>query len=228
VAVVTGAGSGIGRAVAERLAEEGARVVCADVQAEAVQDVAKRIRERGAEAEAVPCDVAEPSSAPALIGASLERFGAIHVLCNIAGILRFGHTHEFSLEHWNRILAVNLTGTFLLCREAIPHLLRTRGTIVNMASTAAMAGSPWTAAYSASKGGVLALTYSLAVEYGSRGSARTRCVRAGSRRRSTKPSRCRRARTGSSSTASCRSTGCAAPSTWRAPSHTWPPTRPST
>jgi NAD(P)-dependent dehydrogenase (short-subunit alcohol dehydrogenase family) len=169
VAVVTGAGSGIGRAVAERLAEEGARVVCADVQAEAVQDVAKRIRERGAEAEAVPCDVAEPSSAPALIGASLERFGAIHVLCNIAGILRFGHTHEFSLEHWNRILAVNLTGTFLLCREAIPHLLRTRGTIVNMASTAAMAGSPWTAAYSASKGGVLALTYSLAVEYGKQG-----------------------------------------------------------
>jgi len=91
------------------------------------------------------------------------------VLCNVAGVLKFGHTHEFSLEDWNRIIGVNLTGTFLMCREAIPHLLATRGVIVNIGSTAALRGHPWTPAYSASKGGVLAFTNGLAIEYGRQG-----------------------------------------------------------
>jgi NAD(P)-dependent dehydrogenase (short-subunit alcohol dehydrogenase family) len=169
VALITGAASGIGRATAERLASEGARLICADVQAEAVEDTAKRAREAGAEAEAVYCDVSDPSSVAAAVRTSLDRFGELHVLCNIAGILQFGHTHEFELDAWNRILGINLTGTFLMCREAIPHLLENRGCIVNTASTAALAGHPWTAAYSASKGGVLALTYGLAIEYGKQG-----------------------------------------------------------
>jgi meso-butanediol dehydrogenase/(S,S)-butanediol dehydrogenase/diacetyl reductase len=87
------------------------------------------------------------------------------VLCNVAGILRFDHTHELTLENWNKVLAVNLTGTFLMCRAAIPHLLATRGNIVNVASMAAIKGQPWTAAYSASKGGVLSLTLNIAVDY---------------------------------------------------------------
>ncbi len=99
----------------------------------------------------------------------MEHFGRLDSLCNIAGILRFDHTHELALEDWNRILEVNLTGTFLMCQRALPHLLSARGNIVNMASTAGMRGHPWTAAYSASKGGVLALTYGLAVEYGKQG-----------------------------------------------------------
>jgi NAD(P)-dependent dehydrogenase (short-subunit alcohol dehydrogenase family) len=99
----------------------------------------------------------------------IQRFGKLDVLCNIAGILKFGHTHEWKLEDWSRILAVNLTGTFLMCRAALPHLLASGGNIVNMGSTAGLAGHPWTCAYSASKGGVHALTYGLAIEYGKQG-----------------------------------------------------------
>ncbi|UCE86282.1 MAG: SDR family oxidoreductase [Deltaproteobacteria bacterium] len=169
VALITGAASGIGEATAERLASEGATVVCADVHSHGVEETAKTLRERGAEATAVVCDVSDPDSVKATVRETLERYGALHVLCNIAGILKFAHMHETRLDDWNRILSVNLTGTFLMCREAIPHLLESRGVIVNTASTAALAGHPWTAAYSASKGGVLSFTYGLAIEYGKQG-----------------------------------------------------------
>ena len=166
VALVTGAASGIGRATAVRLAEEGARVAAADVQRAPLEELAAGL---GAEAIALVCDVADPAAVRATVDATVARFGALDVVCNIAGILRFDHTHELSLDDWNRVLAVNLTGTFLVCQAAIPHLLRSRGTIVNMSSTAALAAHPWTAAYSASKGGVLALTFGLALEYGKQG-----------------------------------------------------------
>ncbi len=179
VALVTGAASGIGRATAERLADEGARVVCTDVQREALEETLKSVRDRGAESAAMACDVSDESAARAAVADTVGSFGRLDVLCNVAGILQFGHTHEFSLEDWNRILAVNLTGTFLMCREAIPHLLETRGSIVNTSSTSALAGHPWTAAYSASKGGVLALTSGLAIEYGKQG-IRTNAVCPGS------------------------------------------------
>jgi NAD(P)-dependent dehydrogenase (short-subunit alcohol dehydrogenase family) len=169
VALVTGAASGIGRATAERFAEEGAALVVTDVQPQALEETAKLARERGAEVETVLCDVSDAGAVAATVQRTVERFEALHVLCNSAGILQFGHTHEFSLEDWNRILGINLTGTFLTCRAAIPHLLETRGAIVNIASTAALAGHPWTCAYSASKGGVLAFTYGLAIEYGRQG-----------------------------------------------------------
>jgi NAD(P)-dependent dehydrogenase (short-subunit alcohol dehydrogenase family) len=165
VALVTGAASGIGRATAVRLAQEGARLALCDVQAAALEETAKLARELGAEALAQICDVSDPQAVSALVARALGEYGALHALCNVAGILRFDHTHELALEDWNRILAVNLTGTFLTCREALPHLLATKGAIVNTSSTAALAGHPWTAAYSASKGGVLALTYTLAIEY---------------------------------------------------------------
>jgi NAD(P)-dependent dehydrogenase (short-subunit alcohol dehydrogenase family) len=169
VVLITGAASGIGRATAERLAEEGAAVVCTDVQAQELEETAKRVRERGAEAHAALFDVSDPEAVSAAVQETVERFGALHSLCNNAGILRFGNTHEFPLEEWHRILSVNLTGTFLMCRAALPHLLQTGGNIVNIASTAALAGHPWTCAYSASKGGVLALTRGIAVEYGKQG-----------------------------------------------------------
>lgn len=169
VALVTGAASGIGRATAQRLAREGARLVACDVNAAGLDATAKAIREEGDEVLALSCDVSDAGAVARTVSAGVERFGALHVVCNVAGILRFDHSHELPLEDWNRILAVNLTGTFLVCQAALPHLLETRGAIVNTASTAALAAHPWTAAYSASKGGVLALTYALALEYGERG-----------------------------------------------------------
>jgi NAD(P)-dependent dehydrogenase (short-subunit alcohol dehydrogenase family) len=87
----------------------------------------------------------------------------------VAGILHMEHTHELDLEDWNRVIAINLTGTFLMCKAALPHLLASGGNIINTSSTSALAGLPWGAAYGASKGGVLALTYALAVEYGKQG-----------------------------------------------------------
>ncbi len=170
VALVTGAASGIGRATAERLAREGARVVCADVQAEALGGAVEAIRAGGGEAAACPCDIADEPSVRAAVREAVQRYGGLHVLCNVAGILRFQNSHEVSLGDWNRVLAVNLTGTFLMCREAITHFLaHGGGVIVNVSSSAALQAHAWTAAYTASKGGVLALSYELAIEYGRQG-----------------------------------------------------------
>jgi NAD(P)-dependent dehydrogenase (short-subunit alcohol dehydrogenase family) len=169
-AIVTGAASGIGRATAERLAAEGARVALLDVQEGALREVEGAIGAAGGEALAIACDVSSEREVQAAVKEAIARFGRLHVLCNLAGILRFQHTHETSLDDWNRILAVNLTGTFLTCREAIPHMVAHKGgSIVNMSSTAAIQAHAWTAAYTASKGGVLALTYELAIEYGRQG-----------------------------------------------------------
>jgi NAD(P)-dependent dehydrogenase (short-subunit alcohol dehydrogenase family) len=160
VALVTGAASGIGRATVERLVAEGASVIGVDVQAfDAPEGVAVRAG-----------DVTDPEVARGAVDEAVERFGRLDVLANVAGILRTAHTHEHSLEVWDQVLAVNLTGTFLFCRAAIPALLDGGGgAIVNTSSTAALAGHPWAAAYSASKGGVLALTKVLAVEYAKQG-----------------------------------------------------------
>lgn len=169
-AIVTGAASGIGRATAERLAAEGARVALFDVQADALCETARAITSAGGEALAIPCDVADEHAVVAAVKEAAARCGGPHVLCNVAGVLRFQHTHEVSLDDWNRILAVNLTGTFLACREVIPRMLAQKsGAIVNMSSTAALQAHAWTAAYTASKGGVLALTFELAIEYGRQG-----------------------------------------------------------
>ncbi len=91
------------------------------------------------------------------------------MLANIAGILRTAHSHECPTEVWDLVIRINLTGTFLMCREALPHLLEARGNIVNAASTSSNFGHPWMAAYAASKGGVASLTQTLAVEYAKRG-----------------------------------------------------------
>jgi NAD(P)-dependent dehydrogenase (short-subunit alcohol dehydrogenase family) len=169
VVLVTGAASGIGRATVERLASEGAKLFCADVQAEALQETAKRAVELGAEADARVCDVSSESDAVASVAACVARFGRLDSLCHVAGILRFAHTHEMSFAEWRKVQAVNLDGTFLMCRAALPHLLASGGNIVNVSSVAALAGLAYGAAYGASKGGVLAFTRALAVEYGKQG-----------------------------------------------------------
>jgi meso-butanediol dehydrogenase/(S,S)-butanediol dehydrogenase/diacetyl reductase len=168
-ALVTGAASGIGRATALRLAAEGATVVAADVNAALLDELAVDADGRGGKVRVQVADVSSEEGVAALVAGAVEELGRLDVVVNVAGILSFSHTHELSLDEWNRVLTVNLTGTFLVCRAALPHLLATRGNIVNLASTAAHKGQPWATAYVASKGGVLSFTRSLAVEYAAQG-----------------------------------------------------------
>ena len=169
VALVTGAANGIGRSTAERIASEGGNVVCTDVDLEGVETTARTIIESGGRAVARICDIGDSGSIGETVAQTIEEFGEINCLCNIAGIVHYDNTHDLSLSKWNRILEVNLTGTFMMCQQALPHLLGVGGNIVNIVSTAAISGHPWMAAYAASKGGVLALTRTLAVEYGKQG-----------------------------------------------------------
>lgn len=169
VVLVSGAASGIGRATAERFAHEGASLLCVDLQAEALEETQKSCAAAGIQVESAVCDVSDSEAIDQLIQQCVARFGKLDVMCNIAGILRMDHTHELELEAWNKVLQVNLTGTFLMCKAALPHLIESRGNIVNTSSTAALAGLPYGAAYAASKGGVKALTRAIAVEYAKRG-----------------------------------------------------------
>jgi NAD(P)-dependent dehydrogenase (short-subunit alcohol dehydrogenase family) len=169
VVLVTGAASGIGRATAERLAAEGASLFCVDVQPRGLDEVVGAIRAQGGQAIAHTCDLSDPTAPAAAVAAALKALGKLDVLCNIAGIVRMDKTHELALADWNRVIAINLTATFLMCQAAIPHLLERRGNIVNTASTAGIQGMPWGAAYGSSKAGVIGLTRALAVEYGKQG-----------------------------------------------------------
>lgn len=169
VVLITGAASGIGKASALRIAGEGGKVVCVDRQQDVLQDVVNSIIESGGEACALTCDVTEQASVIATVDAAVEKYGKLNALCNIAGILRFDHTHEVKMEDFDHIMNVNCRGTFMMCQAAIPHLLKTKGFIVNMSSSAALGAHSWTVAYSASKGAVLSMTKCIAVEYGLQG-----------------------------------------------------------
>ncbi len=170
VALVTGAGSGIGRATARRLAAEGAAVGCLDIALEAVETVVGEINEAGAgRAVALRCDVTDESSVGDAVARAAAELGPATVVCNVAGTGGFSRTEEAALSDWNTMIAVNLTGTFLVCRAVIPSLLETAGVITNVVSTAGVIGQPYSAAYCASKGGVALLTKALAVEYMGRG-----------------------------------------------------------
>jgi NAD(P)-dependent dehydrogenase (short-subunit alcohol dehydrogenase family) len=164
VAVVTGGGSGLGRATAHRFAEEGARVAVLDVAGDAAEKVAAEIHERGGSAKPVVADVSSPASAKSSVAAAAE-LGRPQILVNSAGVGNFDHTLDVSFERWSQIIAVNLTGTFLMCQAALPYLLDGGGAIVNVASNAGLMGQPYSAAYCASKGGVVNLTRALALEY---------------------------------------------------------------
>jgi NAD(P)-dependent dehydrogenase (short-subunit alcohol dehydrogenase family) len=168
VAIVTGAASGIGRATAARLTSEGARVVATDIVADALAESMREANEvatDGAECIAHVADVSSETDAAETVATALDAWGRLDGLANIAGMLRTARTHECDLATWQRIIDVNLTGTFLMCRAALPHLMVTDGAIVNAASTSSFFGHPWMGAYAASKGAIAAFTQTLAVEY---------------------------------------------------------------
>ena len=160
--LITGAASGIGRATAERLAAEGAQLLLCDVQDAHASETAELCRKAGAEARALHCDVGDDGQVAQAVGAAVEHFGKLDVVCNVAGILRYGHLAEFPVEDFQRILDINLTGTFRMCKEAIPHLLETGGNIVNTASICGLVALPHAAAYNSAKHGVIGLTKSAA------------------------------------------------------------------
>jgi len=166
VALVTGAGSGIGRMSAELLAQEGARVLVCDFDEESGQQTLRRIRDAGGEANFRQVDVAHESQVEAMVAHCVEHFGRLDCAVNNAGIAGpSGGLETIELPDWNRVLAVNLTGVFLCMKHEIPRMREQQaGSIVNMSSGAGLIATPGLAPYSASKHGVLGITRSAAVE----------------------------------------------------------------
>jgi len=166
VALVTGAGAGIGKASALLLAKEGAKVAVGDFDAAAAEETTEMIRKAGGEAIAVKGDVSVEADCAGMVEMTSAKWGRLDILCNIAGVVLGGILDKTTDRDWNASMDVNLRSIYLCSRHAIPLMKRSGGgVIVNMASVAGLMGVKNRAAYSASKGGVIALTKSMAIDY---------------------------------------------------------------
>jgi meso-butanediol dehydrogenase/(S,S)-butanediol dehydrogenase/diacetyl reductase len=163
IVVITGAGSGIGRSTALRMDAEGATLIIVDINKNELIETKSSLKNK--ESTAKVLDI----STLADVKKFFKDLNKLDALINVAGILRFDNSHEVQIDDWNKILDVNLTGTFFMCSYALPLLLKSKGAIVNVSSSAALGSHAWTAAYSASKGGISAFSKTLAVEYGMEG-----------------------------------------------------------
>ena len=172
-ALVTGAASGIGLAAAQRLLADGAKVVISDVRREALDEAQRLLASK---LEATACDVGDEESVANLVDRAVKALGGLDIVVTSAGIVRSGSTHTLSLADWDALLRINLTGTFLVLKHAIPHLLVAGGgSIVTIGSVGSVVAAGRTSGYDASKGGVLQLTRAVAVEYSGQG-IRANCV----------------------------------------------------
>ena len=170
VCIVTGASSGIGRAIALAYAREGAKVVVSDVVREGGEETVSLIRSKGGEAAFIAADVSRAPDCEALVRGTVAQYGRLDAACNNAGIGgELALTADYPLEAWQQVIGVNLTGVFHCMKYQIPELLKTRGAIVNVASILGQVGFATAPAYTAAKHGVLGLTKAAALEYAAQG-----------------------------------------------------------
>lgn len=169
VAIITGAGSGFGRATAELFANEGAKIVAVDLNEEAALQTAATINDNGGNAIAFCADVSNEVEVKHFIEGTIEAFGKIDILFNNAGIFAPGNVETTSLEDWTRSFNVNTTALFLATKLAMPYLLETKGNIINTASAASLIGFPDAVAYATTKGAVVSFTRAVAVDYAAKG-----------------------------------------------------------
>ncbi|WP_373757937.1 SDR family NAD(P)-dependent oxidoreductase [Jeotgalibaca porci] len=169
VAIITGAGSGFGRATAELYAKEGAKVVVVDYNEETAQETVSRIEEKGGSAVAVKADVSKEEDVKNFIQKAMDNFGKIDILFNNAGIYAPGTVEETTMDDWNRSINVNVTALFLASKYAIPYLKETKGNIINTASAGGIIGFPGAISYATTKGAVISFTRAMAVDYAEAG-----------------------------------------------------------
>jgi NAD(P)-dependent dehydrogenase (short-subunit alcohol dehydrogenase family) len=169
VVVITGAASGIGKATALRFSAGGARVACIDQNEIGAEATAREIHLASGHSAAFHCDVSDASAVDSVIAQVAADLGPPAICCNVAGIGKFARSEEQPVAEFERIVSVNLVGTFAVSRACLPHLLANRGCIVNVSSSAGLFGQPYNAAYCASKGGVALMTRAMAVEFSRRG-----------------------------------------------------------
>lgn len=170
VAIVTGAGSGIGQASAIRLAQEGAKVICVDIDGGAAQRCAQEITSAGGIAMSITCDIAVSKECNEVVKTTVSEYGAVDILVNNAGVNLPGVFHEVSDETIMRTLSVNVMGAMYLSRAVIPHMLKnSRGSIINMSSVNGLVSEPFLSVYSASKGAMVMLTRGIALDYAQSG-----------------------------------------------------------
>jgi NAD(P)-dependent dehydrogenase (short-subunit alcohol dehydrogenase family) len=176
VAIVTGAGTGIGRTCAELFAREGAAVVLAARRRELLEEVAAAITDSGGRALAQPCDLTRALDIRALVARAVEAFGGLHIVVNNAAFWMAGTAEETSEEEWDRMMATNLKGVFLLSRQALPEFRRAGGgTIVNIGSVLGLVGMKRRVAYATSKGGLVQMTKAMALDHAAE-NIRVNCV----------------------------------------------------
>ncbi len=179
VAVITGAGSGIGQAMARRFAREGARILAGDVNGDAVEETSTMVGADGGTCKPFTVDVTQPEQVRAMIEQAIAEYGRVDILCNNAGIGSTTDVVDCEPEEWDRVMTVNVKSVYLGCKYVVPHMLEQGGgVIINTASVAGMVGIVKRASYCASKGAVIALTRQVAIEYVGRG-IRVNCLAPG-------------------------------------------------
>jgi NAD(P)-dependent dehydrogenase (short-subunit alcohol dehydrogenase family) len=165
IAFVTGAARGLGKDTAAALARDGMSLYLVDVLAERLEETAAELRALGAVVRTRKVDVSVRQECFDAIADCVLQFGQLDVLVNCAGIVRFNHLTDVPEDEWNRVLAINLSGPFFLCQAALPHVIAAKGNIVNVGSSNGVAGTPYTAPYSATKAALINLTKTMAMEY---------------------------------------------------------------